>query len=128
MADGVVFTKDQLASSKLLKPQWYAYFVKEYSKEQAGTDGSDNHIFKISVEGGEYNGVPLRVFANEKWYPPEFMEFVEVHAGTVQAGVPVKFETFVGKKGEVFVQRVTNKNTGRNENACISFRKKKEGQ
>lgn len=121
----VTFTKDDILKSKLVPPNWYPLIVKSYEQQQAGTDGSDLHVFQLVVDGGDFAGVPVRLQGSEKFYTSEFIEFVEICNGGIQAGVPVEFDKFVGKKLEGFIQRGEYK--GRPQNNFMNFRKRKEG-
>src|SRR5437899_2417646 len=123
----ITFTSEQLAQSKSVVPGWYPLIVKSYEQTQASTDGSDNHVYMIRVLGDSpFKGVEVRLSANEKWYPGEFIEFLEVTQGEIKPGVPVEFEKSVGKSGfEGFIQLKEPKGGGRAQNTFVGFRKSK---
>ena len=119
----VTFTQQDILRSKLLPPAWYPMFVKSFSEEQAGTDGSALYVYEIIIEGGSFNGVPVRYQVSEKALGMG-IEFLEACGIPVQTGVQIELEKAVGKKIEGFVQRREYK--GRGNNQLVSFRKRKE--
>ncbi len=122
----ITFTSDDLLRAKLLPPGWYPVLVKSYEEQQAGTDGSTNHVFTLTVDGGQFSGVPIRLLGNEKGYFPEFVEFISITIPDIKQGVPFETEKLVGKKLDGFVQRSEYK--GRPQNQFVSFRNRAGGE
>jgi len=120
----VTFSQDDILRSKLLPPGWYPMLVKSFSEEQAGTDGSALYVWSVIVDGGPFNGVPVRFQVSEKALGMG-IEFLEASGYEVKAGVPLELDKVVGKKLEGFVQRGEYK--GKPNNQLVSFRKRKEG-
>lgn len=121
----VTFTQDDLLKSKLVSPGWYSVLVKEYTQEQAGTDGSDLYVYSIVIDqpGTPFNNVPIRFQVSEKALGMG-IELFEACGMDVKPGVPLETEKCVGKKIDGFVQRGEYKGRGKNE--FVSFKKRKE--
>ena len=118
----VTFSQEDILRSKLLPPAWYPVLVKSYAKEQAGTDGSDLHVFSLVVETGPFAGVPVRNQISEKALGMG-IEFVEACGVPVQAGVAIEFDKLVGKKLDMYSQRGEYK--GKPNNQAVTFRLRK---
>lgn len=118
----VTFTNEDILRAKLLPPKWYPIVVSKYNLEQAGTDGSDLHVYELKVEEGDGKGVPIRFQISEKALGMG-VEFLEACGTQVIAGQPVDLgEQQVGKKLDCFVQRGEYK--GKPQNNPVQFRKR----
>jgi len=118
----VTFTNEDLLRAKLVPPGWYGLLVKKYQEDQAGTDGSALYVYEIVVDGGNFNGVPLRYQISEKAQGMG-IEFFEACGNEIKAGVSLEYDKQVGKKIEGFIQRGEYK--GRPQNQLVSFRIRK---
>lgn len=58
--------EDLLRGTAIEKPAWYPLLVKDIREEPADTDGSQNVIVDLEIEDGEYKGVPVMRYFNEK--------------------------------------------------------------
>lgn len=115
------YNAEDILRAKLVPPAWYPLLVKEFSEEQASTDGSALYVYKIVIDGGTFNGVPIRYQISEK---AEGMgiEFMEACGNEIKAGVSVDYEKQVGKRIEGYVQRGEYKGKGNNQ--LVAFRKR----
>ena len=118
----VTFTNEDLLRAKLVPPGWYPLLVSKYQEDQAGTDGSALYVYEIKVDGGNFNGVPLRYQISEKAQGMG-IEFFEACGNEIKAGVSLEYDKQVGKKIEGFIQRGEYK--GRPQNQLVSFRIRK---
>jgi hypothetical protein len=121
MASRVTFSTDDILRSKIIPPGWYDLLVKSMSEEQAGTDGSDLFVYKVIVQSGDMQGVPLRFQISEKGLSFG-VEFLQACGQEIKNGVPVELAKVVGANIEGFVQRGEYK--GRPTNELVSFRSK----
>lgn len=119
----VTFTQEDILRSKLITPGWQDLLVKKYSEEQAGTDGSALYVWEIVVEGGAFNGVPIRYQLSEKAMGMG-VEFLEACGIEIKPGVAIELDKTLGKKISGFVQRGEYKGKGNNQ--LVSFKKRKE--
>lgn len=120
----VTFTQEDILRAKLLPPNWYSMIVAKYQEDVAGTDGSALYVYEIKIDGGPFNGVPIRYQISEKAQGMG-IEFFEACGNEVKIGVSLEYDKQVGKKIDGFVQRSEYKGRGKNE--IVSFRKRKEG-
>jgi len=118
----VTFSQGDILRAKLLPPGWYPMVVTKYTLEQAGTDGSDLHVYEVKVDGGAFDKVPLRFQVSEKALGMG-IEFLECSGQQIQPGVQIEMEQPVGKKLDGYVQRGEYK--GRPNNQVVSFRIRK---
>ena len=123
MGSRVTYSQDDILRSKIVAPGWYPVLVKSYSLEQAGTDGSDLHVFSITIDapGNPFNLVPIRYQISEK-ASGMGIEFMEACGNEIKAGVTLEYDKQVGKKIDGFVQRGEYK--GRPNNGLVAFRKR----
>jgi hypothetical protein len=115
----VTFSKTDILKNMLLKPGWYTVLVKDYEKQQAGTDGSDLHVYSLVVQGGEFDGVPLRQQISEKAMGFG-IDFVQACGIEIVAGQQIDLSEMVGKEIDCFVQRGEYK--GKPQNQAVDFR------
>jgi hypothetical protein len=117
----ITLTKEDIMKVKIVIPGWYQILCKTYEQQQAGTDGSDLHVWQFQIEGDSpYAGVIVRLSASEKFYSNEVVEFLEV-AGQLKPGVPIEADKLVGTHLEGYIQRGEYK--GRPQNQFVGFRK-----
>lgn len=117
----VTFTNDDILRAKLLPPAWYPLLAKKFSEEAAGTDGSALYVWELIVQGGPFNGVPLRFQVSEKALGMG-IEFLEACGIPVLPGQPIELEKTVGKQIDGYSQKGEYK--GRPQNTLVSFRKR----
>jgi len=119
----VTFSNEDILRSKIIPPGWYKLLVKSMSEEQAGTDGSDLFVYKNIIQGGNYEGVPLRFQISEKAMGFG-IPYLVAGGVDVKPGVAVDLNDNVGKVIEGFVQRGEYK--GKPTNELVDFRVPKD--
>lgn len=106
-------TKEDILASKVLKPGWYIFEIKDYTEKSAKTDGSDLAEIKVVVTSGSplgngtpSTGVPVRVFISEKFKAENAITLFNVLAGKRpdwNEPVKVNMENVRGKKVKGYV-------------------------
>ena len=84
----IVFTEEGLKRKTLLEPGWYLLEITEVAESEA-KDKSTNYVidFKVVDDNPNFNGVPIRVWLNEKFpeywasFPEAFLDGQKVVAG-----------------------------------------------
>lgn len=117
--------EDLLRGTAIEKAAWYDLVVKDIREAEAETDGSQNVIVDLMIEGGEYNGVPLMRYFNEK--APGFIKDYAAACGIDldEKGGTFDFEMTKNKRIQGFIeQRKDNK--GNLQNNVARFRKRQE--
>lgn len=116
-------TPQDFLRSKVLAPGWYRSKVVKYSEEAADTDGSLNAIIDLQVIDGQFAGVPLKRYFNEKEtargfaasYIKAFYQVDEAKGGSFD------LKDTEGKVVDVYVSNEMYKGTMRNN--CQDFRR-----
>lgn len=115
-------SKSDILRSKLVKPGWVPIVVAKVSYEPAKSDGgaSMNHVLDHEVTEGEFAGVPLRDWINEK-APGTGLGFLRACAFKItDEGGDFSLEQTVGKK---LMARIENQEFGgRFVNSVVDYR------
>lgn len=105
-------TPEDLKRGKLVPPAWYNLQITKVEEKPADTDGSMNWIMDFVIKGGEYDGVPVRRYWNEKYHPASNIEhFLEAFGVKVddKAGIDIDFQKTVGKELKAFIKNQLDK-------------------
>ena len=106
-------TKEDILASKVLKPGWYVFEIKDITEKQSKGDGSDLVEVKLIVtsgtnlaSGGPSTGVPVRMWISEKFKAESAITFANVLAGKpadYAEPVAVDLDNARGKKVKGYV-------------------------
>jgi hypothetical protein len=123
MGTKLTITKDDVNSSKLLKPGWFDCVVDKYEESPASqtskNPGSLNRNLGFRVAAGDDEGVRLRTTFNEV-FAPLLNQFVTAVGGEFTEGKTYDLEDSVGKNIKVHVKR--GEYNGRPTNEVDGFR------
>ncbi len=115
-------SKADILRTKLVKPGWHPIVVKKTSYEPAKSDGgaSMNHVIDHEVTEGDFAGVPLRDWINEK-APGTGLPYLRACGFKVtDEGGDFAIENTVNKK--LMVRIENQERGGRFVNACMDYR------
>jgi len=115
--------EDLLRGTLIEESNWYPVLVKDIRTAEAESDGSQNVIVDLLIQGDKYTGVPVLRYFNEK--APGFIKDYAEACGVALAekGGEFEFESTKGKVIEAYIeQRKDNK--GNLQNNVARFRKR----
>jgi hypothetical protein len=117
--------EDLLRGTAIDKAAWYPVHVKDVRESEAETDGSQNVIVDLVVEDGEFKGVPVMRYFNEK-APGFIKDYAAANGIDLDAsGGVFDFEATKGAHIDAFIeQRKDNK--GNLQNNVSRFRKRQQ--
>lgn len=108
--------KEDVLRSQVVKPGWYLMTVENVSQGPGTNDpNSITTTVNLKIEEGEYAGVPLRVWFNEKAAGRATPFIQAVFHQKVEEGVDLDFDAAIGRKVKGYVvndkwnNQITNK-------------------
>lgn len=125
MAIRMRYTAEDLLRGTLIdKPAWYPVVVKDIREDAADTDGSQNVIVDLVIEGPDHRGVPVMRYFNEK-APGFIKDYADACGHKLQGDGEFEFEQTKGQHIDAFIeQRKDNK--GNLQNNVSRFRKRQQ--
>jgi len=116
----VTITPQDVLRSKVIKPDWYPVEIKDLKDEPSSTDGSMNTVVSFEVADGDYAGVPLVRFFNEK-APGFWIEYFRACGAEVtEAGG--SYDPFATKGMKIQVHVSNEMYKGQMRNSVDGFR------